>query len=98
MIIDVCWVGAMGKGMLRNWQRPRAGRGGVGQEGGGLGGAMAMGRGRLGGMNGDREMERGAMVRGETGKGRGEGATGRGRRGKKREDFTNGYDGMPGWS
>ena len=31
-------------------------------------------------------------------KGRGEGATGRGRRGKKREDFTDGYDGMPGWT
>ena len=27
----------MGKGMLRNWQRPGAGRGGGGQEGGGLG-------------------------------------------------------------
>ena len=33
-------------------------------------GEMAMGRGRLGGGgNGDREMGRGALVRGETGKG-----------------------------
>ena len=38
------------------------------------------------------------MVRGETGKGRGEGATQRGRSGKKREDFTNEYDGMPMWT
>ena len=37
------------------------------------------------------------MGSGETGNGRGEGATGRGRRGKMREDFTDGYDGMPGW-
>ena len=50
---------------------------------------MAKGRGRLGGGNGDRE-----MGRGETGKG----ATGRGRRGKKREDFADGYDGMPWWT
>ena len=114
---------------------------------------MAMGS-LGGGGNGDREIGRGAMVRGETGKGRGDaeelakarsgeviegedrkegggrrdrngeeetdkgewgqgdgeggngeggngewergGATGRGRRGKKREDFTDGYDGMPG--
>ena len=34
MIIDVCGGGAMGKGMLRNWQSPGAGRGGGGQEGG----------------------------------------------------------------
>ena len=31
---------------------------------------------------------------GETGKG----TTGRGRRCKKREDFADGYDGMPGWT
>ena len=31
---------------------------------------------------------------GEGGNGEGE----RGRRGKKREDFTDGYDGMPGWT
>ena len=62
MIIDVCGVGAMGKGMLRNWQRPGAGRRGGGQEGGGVGGAMATGRGRLGEGNGDREME---MERGQ---------------------------------
>ena len=49
-------------------------------------------------MNTDKEMGRGAMLRGEAEKGRGEGATGRGRRGKKREDFTDGYDGMPGWT
>ena len=40
----------MGKGMLRIWQRPGAGRGGVGQEGGGWeerwqwGGGMGTGR------------------------------------------------------
>ena len=88
----------MGKGMLRNWQSPGAGTGGGGQEGGWVGGEMATGRGRLGGGNGDRKMWRGAMVKGETGKGRGEGATQRGRRGKKREDFTNEYDGIPGWT
>ena len=38
------------------------------------------------------------MVKRETGKGRGDGATGRERRGKKREDFKDGYDGMPGWT
>ena len=83
----------MGKGMLRNWQRPGAGRGGGRTGRRGVGGEMAMWRGRLGGGNGDREMGRGAMVRGETGKGRG-----RGRRSKKREDFTDEYDGMPGWT
>ena len=30
MIIDVCGGGAVGKGMLRNWQSPGAGRGGGG--------------------------------------------------------------------
>ena len=40
----------MGKGMLRNWQRPGVGRGGEDRkEGWGVGGEMAMGRGRLGG-------------------------------------------------
>ena len=66
----------MGNGMLRNWQRPRAGRGGGGQEGGRVGGEIAMGRGRLGRGNGDREMLSWAMVRGETGKGRAEGENG----------------------
>ena len=88
----------MGRGMLRNWQSPGAGRGGGGQEGGWVGGEMATGRGRLGGGNGDRKMGRGAMVKGETEKGRGEGATQRRRRGKKREDFTYEYDGMPGYT
>ena len=41
----------MGKGMLRNWQRPEAGRGGDRKEGGGR--EMAMGRARLGGGGGD---------------------------------------------
>ena len=59
---------------------------------------MATGRGRLGGENGDREIGRGGNGEGEMGKGRGEGATGRGRRGKKREDFADGYDGMPWWT
>ena len=47
-----------------------------------------MGTGRWGGGNG------------EEGNGKGErgGATGKERRGKKREDFTDGYDGMPGWT
>ena len=62
----------------------------------GVGGEMAKGRGRLGGGNGDREMGRGEMVKREAVNGRGEGATGRGKRGKKREDFKDGYDGMPG--
>ena len=35
---------------------------------------------------------------GEGGNGEGEGATQRGRRAKKREDFSNKYDGMPGWT
>ena len=43
-----------------------------------MGGEIAMGRGRLGGGNGEREMGRGTMVRGETGKGRGEGQQGGG--------------------
>ena len=84
--------------MLRNWQRPGAGRGGRGEEGGWVGGEMATGSGRLGGGNGDREMGRGGNGEGEMGKGRGEGATGRGRRGKKREDFADAYDGMPWWT
>ena len=42
MIIDVCGGGAIGKGMLRNWQRPGEGRGGGDWEGG-------MGTGRWGG-------------------------------------------------
>ena len=66
----------MGNGMLRNWQRPGAGRGGGGQEGGRVGGEMATGRGRLGGGNGDREMGSWAMVRGEAGKARVEGENG----------------------
>ena len=37
-----------------------------------------MGRGRLGGGNGGKEMGKGAMVRGETGKGRGRGQQGGG--------------------
>ena len=52
----------MGKGMLRNWQRPVAGRGGGGQEGGGVGEEMAMGRGRLGGGNGEREIGGGGSI------------------------------------
>ena len=38
------------------------------------------------------------MVRGGNVEGEREGATGRGRRSKKREDFTDEYDGMPGWT
>ena len=54
---------------------------------------MATGRGEWGQEDGE-----GGNGDGETGKGRGEGATQRGRRGKKRVDFTNEYDGMPGWT
>ena len=89
MIIDVCGGGAIGKGILRNWQRSGEGED---RKEGGWGGEMATGRGRLGGGKGDREMGRRAMVRGETWKGRGEGATGRGE-GARRGDFTDGYDG-----
>ena len=62
----------MGKGMLRNWQRPGEGRGGGGQEGGGWEERWQWGGGDWEGGNGDREMGRGAMVRGEMGKGRGD--------------------------
>ena len=76
MIIDVCGRGAIGKGILRNWQRPGSGRGGGGQEGGWVGRRDGNGEGETG--NGQRgwEMGRGAMVRGETGKGRWEGEKG----------------------
>ena len=66
-------------------------------------GAIGMGREwQWGGGQREEEMERGAVgKRGEDGKG----ATGRGerwgrgrRRGKRRGDFTDGYDGMPGWT
>ena len=42
IVLDVCGGGAMGKEMLRNWQRPGAGKGGGDWEGG-------MGTGRWGG-------------------------------------------------
>ena len=86
------------KGMLRNWQRPGAGRGGEGEEGGGWEERWQRGGGDWEGGMGTGRWGGGAMVRGEMGKGRGEGATGRGRRGKKREDFADGYDGMPWWT
>ena len=66
------------KGMLRNWQRPGAGRGGGGEEGGGWeerwqrgGGDWegGMGTGRWGGV---------AMVRGKWGRGEGRGQQGGG--------------------
>ena len=67
----------MGKGMLRKWQRPGAGKrreeGEEGQEEGGMGGEIATWRGRLRRGNGDREMGWGAIARGETGKGEGRG-------------------------
>ena len=57
--------------------------------------------------NGKREIWREVMGRGRFEGGDEEGATGRGRRGwdkgrgrrrgKRRGDFTDGYDGMPGW-
>ena len=89
------WV----KGLM-DWQRPGSGRELGGQEGGGGGGweerwqwgggdlEEGMGTGRWGGGNGE----------GGNGEGERGGATGRGRRGKKRENFTDGYDGMPGWT
>ena len=71
-------------------------------------GAIGTGRGwQCRGGQGEEEMERGAMGKGgEDGKGamgRGgkgkEMGRGRGRRrGKRRGDFTDGYDGMPGWT
>ena len=60
---------------------------------------MAIGRGRFGG----KQWEEGDLERGD-----GDGAMGRGRRGwdkwrgrrrgKRRGDFTDRYDGMPGWT
>ena len=54
-------------------------------------------RGRQwGGEQGEEEMERGAMGKGGKGK---EVGMGRWRRRcKRRGDFTDGYDGMPGWT
>ena len=49
------------KGMLRNWQRPGAGKGRGRRGRRGVGGEIATGRGRLGGGNGDREMGRGGQ-------------------------------------
>ena len=68
-------------------------------------GAIGTGRGwQWRGGQGEEEMERGAMGKGgKMGRGqRGGGkevGMGRGRRrGKRRGDFTDGYDGMPGWT
>ena len=58
----------------------------------------------MGGIQREEEMERGAVGKGgKMGTGRGErgkrgDGEGGGRRGKRREDFTDGYDGMPGWT
>ena len=54
MIIDVCGGGAIGKGMLRNWQMPGVGR------------LWAMGRGTTSGGDGDGgNGEGGEMGRGQ---------------------------------
>ena len=60
------------------------------------------GRGRRGGLDWEEEMGKGAMAKGDR-----EGLTGRGirergkgegeKKGKRRGDFTDGYDEMPGW-
>ena len=44
--------------------------------------------------NWEREMGRGAMGRGETGRSNGEGE----KKEQGKGDFTDGYDGMPGWT
>ena len=75
--------GQWGKGMLRNWQRPGAGRGGGGQEGGGWEERWQCGGGDWEGGMGTGRWGGGHWVRGETGKGEREGATGRGRRSKE---------------
>ena len=70
---------------------------GRGQQGGGDG-KGAMGRGRRGGRPlgqwGKRWGWGGRGWRGETGRGQ----KGGGERGKRRVDFTDGYDEMPGWT
>ena len=52
--------GAMGKGILRDWQRPGPGRGWEGGDGNGEGdtGKGAMGNGRQGGNKGAKAMRR----------------------------------------
>ena len=70
------WRGVGGKGMLRNWQKPGAGRGG--EEGGG-GIKDGNGEGETGRGNGDREMGRGGVMgRGKWGIGEGRGQQGGG--------------------
>ena len=89
----------MGKGINELAKaRIREGRGRTGRRGWGVGRRDGNGEGETWRKEWGQGDGEGAMVRGETGKGGGEGATGRGRRGKKREDFTDGYDGMPGWT
>ena len=60
-----------------------------------------MGRVRLGGGNGEGEWGngKGEMGRGQQEGGDGQRGKGRGRRrGRRRGDFTDGYDEMPGWT
>ena len=100
--------GAIGKGMLRGCQGPEAARGVGRKMWGGLTGRRGWGGqgGQEGGGGRERQFKEereGEMERGERawdGEARGwEGETGRGRkRDKRRGDFTDGYDGMPGWT
>ena len=71
--------------MLRNWQRPGAGRGAGGQEGGGVGRRDGNREGETDKGNWDRE-----MGRGETGNGRGRGN----REGEKGQEVGGFTDGM----
>ena len=49
-MLDACWVGTVGKGMLRGWQGPGVGSGGgrVDRKGRGVEGETAMERGAMG--------------------------------------------------
>ena len=100
------WTGRRGDG--EGWMATEGWRQGGGIWKGAMGrGAIGTGRGwQCGGGQGEEEMERGAMGkggkmgRGQRGGGKGkEMGMGRGRRkGKRRGDFTDGYNGMPGWT
>ena len=85
------WTGRRGDG--DRWMATGRGNLEGGNREGEMGrGAIGTGKGwQWGGGQREEEMERGAMGK-EVGRGRGR------RRGKRRGDFTDGYDGMPGWT
>ena len=85
------WGGGDREGESGRGQR----RGGDGEGINRDGKRVAMGRGTLGG---DGERGNGEGGNGEGGKGKEVGMGRRRRRGKRRGDFTDGYDGMPGWT